>query len=419
MKARDLLQETHQSISAKKVRSLLTVLGIAVGITAVVVMVSLITGLSSWLEDNMGLGSARVATVTSSSDQYELEYDDIEFLLGANENLETVVPVLSSTVTVDSASSSSSDSSSTDSSDSDSESTTSITMVGTTTEYFDLENLELSTGTLFTDDDTESSLVLDEGAVENIYGDADTNVVGQTIQIDGDIYKIVGVLESSSSLMGVSTSMGYVSYDTMVDTVTGSQDVDSLLCLASEDSDVGTVAAQVEGMLAARHGVEYDEDDTQSVYTASTTESALEMLENYTLVFDVLAALVASIALLVGGIGIMNMMLTNVTERYREIGLRKSLGARPRDITMQFLSESIALCITGGVVGTVAGYAGAWGLVVLLTRYQSTFDGLAPSISPLLVLVVFLICTAIGVIFGYYPARRAAKLNPAETLRYQ
>ena len=144
MKARDLLQETHQSISAKKVRSLLTVLGIAVGITAVVVMVSLITGLSSWLEDNMGLGSARVATVTSSSDQYELEYDDIEFLLGANEDLESVVPVLSSTVTVDSASSSSSDSTSTDSSDSDSESTTSITMVGTTTEYFDLENLELS-----------------------------------------------------------------------------------------------------------------------------------------------------------------------------------------------------------------------------------------------------------------------------------
>ena len=421
MKARDVLQETHQSITAKKGRSALTILGIAVGITAVVVMVSLITGLSSWLEDNMGLGSARVATVTCESDQYALDYDDIDFLLGANEDLEAVVPVLSETVEVDSAttgSSTGSSSTSTDSESTDSDDATSITLVGSTTDYFDLENIELSQGVLYTDE-SDASLVLDEGAVENIYGDSDTSVVGETIQIDGDIYKICGVAESSSAMAGVSVSMGYVSYETMVDTVTGAEEVDTLLCLASEDADVGNVAAHVEGLLASRHGVEYDEDGNQSVFTASTTESALEQLANFTLVFDALAAAIAGIALLVGGIGIMNMMLTNVTERYREIGLRKSLGARPRDITTQFLSESIALCVTGGVAGTIAGYLGAWGLAQLLVRYYPTFEGLAPSVSPVLVIVVFLVCTAIGVIFGYYPARRAAKLNPAETLRYQ
>ena len=413
MKARDVIVETEQSLSSKKGRSVLTVLGIVVGIAAAVVMVSLISGLSGWLEDNMGLGSARVATVTSSSDQYELEYDDIDFLLGANEDVEEVVPVVSDTVTVDS------DTSSEDADSDDEEtSTESIQLVGAPTDYFELENLELSSGSLYTDT-SDATIVLDEGAVENLYGDSSTNVLGELIQLDGDVYTVVGVVESSSLTSTMSASIGYVSYETMVDTVTGIEQVDTLLCLAVEDADVGTVAAEVEGMLAARHGVEYDEDGEQSVYSASTTESSLEMLEDFTLTFDALAAIVAGIALLVGGIGIMNMMLTNVSERYREIGLRKSLGARPRDITMQFLAEAVALCLTGGVVGIIAGYAGAWGMVALLGRVETSFAGLTPVITPGLVIGVFLVCTLIGVVFGYYPARRAAKLNPAETLRYQ
>lgn len=115
----------------------------------------------------------------------------------------------------------------------------------------------------------------------------------------------------------------------------------------------------------------------------------------------------------------MNMMLTNVTEHIREIGLRKSLGARPADITLQFLCESIALCLIGGVVGIVLGYAGAWGLTAAVGTLYPTLEGLAPVVSPALVLVVFGICAGIGVVFGWYPARRAARLSPADTLRYQ
>jgi ABC-type antimicrobial peptide transport system permease subunit len=425
MRFLDLAQETHQSLSAKKGRSVLTILGIVIGIMAVVVMVSVITGFSSWLEESMGLGSARVVTVTSNDSRYELQYDDASFLTSASDKYESVIPVATTSYTVDGTSSDSSTSTTTTTSTSDTSSSSSsssgvsLQVVGANSSYFDMENLDFSSGTSYTDTE-EKQIVLDENAVENIYGDSSTNVVGQTLTLGNDSYKIVGVVESSSaSSMGASSSMAYVSYETMSGTMLNAQQVDTLLCLAKEDEDVGEVADETVGMLAARHGVEYDDDGTQSVYSASTTESALESLENYTLTFDALAALVAGIALLVGGIGIMNMMLTNVSERIREIGLRKSLGARPRDITLQFLAESVALCLTGGVIGIIAGYAGAWGLVAILTRVDSSFSGLTPQISPELVLIVFAVCTAIGIVFGYYPARRAAKLNPAETMHYQ
>lgn len=127
---------------------------------------------------------------------------------------------------------------------------------------------------------------------------------------------------------------------------------------------------------------------------------------------------VASIALFVGGIGIMNMMLTNVTERIHEIGLRKALGARRTDITRQFLFEAIALCLIGGVVGVLFGYLGAWGLAGIVGIFNSTFS-ITPTITFSTVAIVAGICIAIGVVFGYYPARRAARLNPVEALRYQ
>lgn len=417
MRALDLLHETSQSLNAKKGRSALTALGIVIGIMACVVMVSIVSGFSTWLEDSMGLASARVITVTSSDDDHELQYDDAAFLMEASDDYENVIPTATASYSVDSQnSSSSSTSDSTDDSSSD-DSGVSLQVVGASSAYFDMQGIELSSGLAY-EDAASKQVVLSETAVEDIYGSSSASVVGQTITLGGEAYTIVGVAESSG-MAGMGADMAYVSYETVSEDMLNAQEVDSLLCLANEDLDVGRVADETVGMLVARHSVEYDEDGEQDVYSASTTESALESLEDFTLTFDALAALVAGIALLVGGIGIMNMMLTNVSERLREIGLRKSLGARPRDITLQFLAESVALCLSGGIVGIVAGYAGAWGLVGILARFNSSFVGLAPAITPQLVLGVFAVCTAIGVVFGYYPARRAAKLNPADTLRYQ
>ena len=415
MKARDLLHETGLALASNKSRSALTILGIVIGITAVVTMVSLITGFEVWLEDSMGLGSARMITVTASDSS--LDTDDVAFLERAVDEVEQAIPVARTSVTVASQTES-------DSSSSTSSSDVTVQVTGVDASYFSLGSITMSSGSAYssqTDSDdkseTDLSVVLSEDAVESIYGDADTNVVGQSIDLGDATFTIVGVSESSS--MGFSMATAYVPYETACSVLIGDETVDMIVAEAATDSDVTYVASKIEGALAARHVVEFDEDGDQDVYTASTTESSLSSLETFTVAFDALAILVAGIALLVGGIGIMNMMLTNVTERIREIGLRKALGARPRDIQLQFLTESVALCLIGGVIGAILGYAGAWGLASLATQFYSTLEGLTPVVSLQLVGIVFLICAGIGVVFGFYPARRASKLSPADTLRYQ
>ena len=153
--------------------------------------------------------------------------------------------------------------------------------------------------------------------------------------------------------------------------------------------------------------------------TVMTLSSIIEQMNATLMSFQILVTATASISLLVGGIGIMNMMLTNVTERIREIGLRKALGARASDITKQFLCESILICIMGGVIGIALGYAGAWGLAGSFSRMITIDTGITPIITPTIVMVTSGICIGIGLIFGYWPARRASKLNPVESLRYQ
>lgn len=436
MRFPDLMHETRASLLANKGRSALTILGIAIGITSVVVMASLITGFENWLEDSMSLGSARVITVTSQDSEHALGEDDADFLAQSIESVSCALPQASTSQSVGNVSSSSSgsvgsssstssssntaasSSSGSNSSASSSDSTT-LQLTGVSSEYFSMQNISLTKGSAYQNNE-ENQLVIDENAVESIYGDSSYNPVGQTLTLGSESYTIVGVSESSQLLQGISgLCFGYVSYQNMCSVLLGANQVDSIYAQAADDADVSYTAAQIEGALVARHNISYDEDGSQSVYSASTTESAQESLASFTTAFDALAALVSGIALSVGGIGIMNMMLTNVTERYREIGLRKSLGARPIDIKLQFLSESIALCLIGGLVGTLAGWGGAQALAQAIVSAQSSFEGLTAVTSPGLVALVFAICTLIGIVFGYYPAAKAAKLNPSETLRYQ
>ena len=189
------------------------------------------------------------------------------------------------------------------------------------------------------------------------------------------------------------------------------------------------VAANTESYLHQHYNIPYPEEGQTSfssdegyVYV-QTSQALIDQLDATTATFRMLALAVASISLLVGGIGIMNMMLTNVTERIREIGLRKALGARRGDITGQFLLESVTICIAGGVVGVGVGYGGAWLLASVAGASLSSMMGgsgeLVPVISPATVVIATGICVGIGVVFGWYPARRGAKMDPVEALRYQ
>ena len=196
----------------------------------------------------------------------------------------------------------------------------------------------------------------------------------------------------------------------------------SVTALAAEGTDMDELCKTIESKVRAMKGIA--EDDEYDSVSATSMKSAIDALNSFMGAFSLIMGAVASISLLVGGIGIMNMMLTNVTERIREIGIRRALGASRRDITAQFLAESSALCVTGGILGVVIGYLLAWGLTFfaassgIMSEFGAT-GTITPSFSITTVLSAFAVSVGIGVIFGFYPARRAAKLDPVECLRYQ
>ena len=192
-----------------------------------------------------------------------------------------------------------------------------------------------------------------------------------------------------------------------------------------EGVDVEGAVSEIKAALAKAQRV--PEDEIDNYIWVYSMKAQIDALKSFTMAFQLITGAVAGISLLVGGIGIMNMMLTNVTERIREIGVRRALGARGRDITRQFLMESIAICVLGGIIGTVMGYLVAWGIAIVVTNMGllqslSANGGsvtFAPAFSFVTVALAVGISVAIGVLFGFYPARRAARLDPVECLRYQ
>lgn len=412
MKVRDLAYETGSALLANRVRSLLTILGIVIGIAAVIALTSLIDGMRAAIVGQLGLNAARtVEIVCWPPNNRQLTEVDVETMardLAGDYDFITCYAYAWSSV-----------SSSTSTSEE-------MDITACDEKFFEARGLKAEKGRVFTAEENEESsmvVVLGGASVKKLFGRADADAVGKTVRIGNDTYTVVGTLESDS--MQGDWCVAYIPYRTAKVRLIGQQSGAPLniFGFARESADIYGVAERTDSYLRAKYNIpEADPDgggsSEEGYCHISTAQSMLDQLESTMSSFRLMAFAVAGISLLVGGIGIMNMMLTNVTERIREIGLRKALGAKRADITAQFLLESIAICIVGGGIGVAVGYGAAW-LLAGLAGSSLGYENLVPVITPQTALLAAGICCGIGVLFGFYPARRAARLDPVEALRYQ
>lgn len=395
MNIADLFYETWHALSANKGRSFLTILGIVIGIAAVIAMTSLIAGIQATLMGEMGFEQARQVSINAYSPD-GITFDDLDKLAQGMPEYEAITGAAYSSAEIAGADGQ----------------TTYAGVTGVRPDYFTVMGSKLKEGRFFTDAENDGAgrlVVIDANSVMQFFGSADAQVVGSSLRLGNDDYTVVGVLESTSFMGGAPL---YVPYTTVETRLGGSSGIQQIVGLAREGVDMERLAESTQVYVA-----QYFNLEQENVYVQSL-DAVIKQMETMMTSFSLLMGSVASISLFVGGIGIMNMMLTNVTERIREIGLRKSLGARRRDITKQFLLEAIMLCVTGGVFGIAFGFLAAWGLGQVVGAVQEGMT-ITPVLEPGVVVGAVAVCVLIGVVFGYYPARRAAKLDPVESLRYQ
>ena len=407
----DLMREAMRSLEANRGRSLLTILGIVIGIAAVIAMTSLIGGVRNGLISGMGLNAARIVYINCG---YPLDEDDIEDLARLMPDYEAIEGTYDSYSQVQMG-----------------DKSLSVGITGASATYLEMTGAasRLAEGRIYTDAEAESKsrvALIGRNGIEAFFGSPGADAVGKTIQLNGKSFTVLGVVDDG--MTGTDYCNVYMPTETVrQDFGQGWDYLSSVVGLAREGADIEAVQQQTVKQVGKLKGIA--EDELESMVSVWSMKSSIDQLNTFMMSFQLIMGAVAGISLLVGGIGIMNMMLTNVTERIREIGVRRALGARGRDITLQFLTESATLCVSGGIIGTLAGYAIAWGLAFgagalgfdlgSMTGMGSTGAALTPAIEPGAIAIAVGISIVIGLVFGYYPARRAAKLDPVECLRYQ
>ena len=386
-----------RSIRSNKMRAALTMLGIIIGVVALVVLVSLVNGATSTVTDAVAsLGNSLVTATISDDKGSPITLDTLQQWQAEEPALGKIAPYATDTLTGRHGSESGS-----------------VVVYGTNSAYYELEAMQLTMGRWLNSADVNNHsyvCVLNEAAAEELIGY--TDCVGQTLTLGGGSFTVIGVLqEDESSMMSILTSgtlAAYIPYTTLVrlsSTVTNK--ITSFYVAAPAGGTVEQAEDALEALLLER----FDEDE--DAYTLSSTNVLEEAMSTITSSLSILLGGIAAISLIVGGIGIMNIMLVTVTERTREIGIRKAIGASRGTILTQFLMEAVVLCMMGCAVGIFISWAilQIVNTIVVSTGMTFVLNGGVVTIS-----VVF--CFLIGLIFGLYPANKAAKMKPIDALHY-
>ncbi len=400
--------EAFESLSANKLRASLTILGIVIGVAAVIAMLSLGRGAQATISESInGIGTNLLFVFRGGSQDVRnpkpITLADAEAVADPFQapSVMAVAPVIQGSGKVTFGREST---------------TTSIT--GVTPDYAPVRKYSLTEGDFISQDQMlgqSSVAVLGSEVANNLFGRQE-GLVGETIRIENQPFRIIGVLEpKGGSSFSNADNLVMVPFSTaqarLIHHNTADQ-VDLLLVEAVSPKDVPLASDEVAQILRARHRTAIGADD----FTILTQQDFLSTASTITNVLTIFLGGVAAISLLVGGIGIMNIMLVSVTERTREIGLRKAVGAHKIDIMVQFLAESAVLSLVGGVIGIILGLAIAFGVGEIARANNAN---ITPSIGIDIILIATLFSTAVGLFFGLYPANRAAKLEPVEALRYE
>ncbi len=408
MTTKDIIHETISSLAANKVRTALTMLGIIIGIGSVITMVSIGQGAQSSIQSSIqSIGSNLIIVSPGAQRSFgygpsggrgaakTLTIDDVNAISTEVANIAAISPELSGRYQITAKGTNSNTS-----------------VAGVESAYTTVHNITIGDGSFVTDQDVANRskvAVIGPTTRDDLFG-ADVSAIGQSIRINGMGFKVVGITKSKgSSGFNNQDDAVYIPLTTYQLFLLGdSTHVTSLSISAVDATSMTQVQADITNILLERHKISLAANADFNVLNQADIVSAASSVTG---TFTILLAAVAGISLIVGGIGIMNMMLTTVTERTREIGLRKAIGAKRADISIQFLTEAVVLTLIGGAIGVILGW--------LASYIVTTLGVLQTSISITSVLLAVGVSAAIGIIFGYYPARRASRLNPIEALRYE